>query len=593
MPHNPHDDEVAVSLVETRGKNSTIKNFKTLSVSNFLIMKSDEIRNNLKMIELNLLIIRIIILVATIVDYLRNNYLINSAAKKEFLLEMMSQTKASRLSKDDLIEFVLRCQDIMRRSPIKPGCRFFEALFDEYILEILLEWLDIKDLSRFDMALLNHINRRYYMTLLCDTEHKGVLSVSESYHSFDSGVGEWLESRNVYMRGLKFYDGERDIPVGFLARTGRQLQQLTICFLSSDNISSSELSKLVGRCPNLQEVDMGVTDEVLSQLGESCSELKSICLCLPLATSISDIGVGKLAKGCRKLEQVILNYNRNISDISVASLANYCDRLHTIDLSYTNITDEGLASLGKGCKALKSINISNMKNISDKGVCELAERCPKLENVNLQDCDKITDISATRLAKHCPKLHTVNFASTQITDYGLDRLGQGRRTSLKWISLSVILTINDEGINKLADKCPTIECILLGGCAYLTNLSVCSIAKHCHGLQTLDISYTWVDDTALESLGEGCKALKTIGLNNLDYISDIGVVKLAESCQMLEVMTIINSINLSWNIHVIVANSCSDIIIVKTFEQLHELQLYRDILKHTISFFSFDIDEEN
>ena len=33
------------------------------------------------------------------------------------------------LSKDELEQLVLRCQDIIRRSPIKPGCRFFEALF--------------------------------------------------------------------------------------------------------------------------------------------------------------------------------------------------------------------------------------------------------------------------------------------------------------------------------------------------------------------------------------------------------------------------------------------------------------------------------
>ena len=75
-------------------------------------------------------------------------------------LQIKTQDIAA-LSKDELEQLVLRGQDIMRRSPIKPGCRFFEALPDEFILEILLTWLDIKELARFDVALLNRMDRSF------------------------------------------------------------------------------------------------------------------------------------------------------------------------------------------------------------------------------------------------------------------------------------------------------------------------------------------------------------------------------------------------------------------------------------------------
>ena len=127
----------------------------------------------------------------------------------------------------------------MRRSPIKPGCRFLEVLPDEIILDILLTWLDIKDLAEFDMALLNHMDRRAFLSLLRDTVHKGVLSVSNSFHKFNSGVATWLESRNIYMRALAFRDLKRDIPVGFLELTGRNM--LEIDFTNCYSISELEL----------------------------------------------------------------------------------------------------------------------------------------------------------------------------------------------------------------------------------------------------------------------------------------------------------------------------------------------------------------
>jgi hypothetical protein len=76
-----------------------------------------------------------------------------------------------------------------------------EALPDEYTLSIILEWITIEDLARFDMALLNHVDRRSYLSLLRDTEHKGVLSVTDKRgcYTFSCGVGEWLESCNVFM----------------------------------------------------------------------------------------------------------------------------------------------------------------------------------------------------------------------------------------------------------------------------------------------------------------------------------------------------------------------------------------------------------
>jgi hypothetical protein len=109
----------------------------------------------------------------------------------------MTPQELAVLSTHDLEQLVLRTQAVMRRCPFKSGCSFC-SLPDEYVLDILLTWITIEDLAHFDNALLNRMDRRAYLSLLRDTEHRGVLSVSESSYDFDSGVAVWLESRNVF-----------------------------------------------------------------------------------------------------------------------------------------------------------------------------------------------------------------------------------------------------------------------------------------------------------------------------------------------------------------------------------------------------------
>ncbi len=60
---------------------------------------------------------------------------------------------------------------------------------DEFVIEILLEWLPIEELASFDRALTNHWYRDKYLSLLRDTVHRGVLSVSRKARGYKF---EWL-----------------------------------------------------------------------------------------------------------------------------------------------------------------------------------------------------------------------------------------------------------------------------------------------------------------------------------------------------------------------------------------------------------------
>jgi hypothetical protein len=248
--------------------------------------------------------------------------------------------------------------------------RFMEALPDEYILSIILEWITIEDLARFDMALLNQIDRRAYLSLLRDTEHKGVLSVTTGFrYQFNSGVCDWLESRHVYMRALNFLDDRRDIPVGFLARTGQQLLKLDLICLQ---LSDGETGKLFARCPRLEDVSL-----------HTC---------------------------------------RGINNATMAKLVQSCPQIRSLGILHTSITDEGLACIGQGCRALKRIRLCGW-GITDAGVSKLAAGCSSLEDVKMGNCTNITDAALAGLAKYCPRIQLLDLNNTQITVEGLAHIG--------------------------------------------------------------------------------------------------------------------------------------------------------------------------
>ena len=460
-----------------------MKSFKTLTGAAFMDMKPQEI-GALSRDELVHLTFRIRAIMEAIAAYIKSTETEKrNTSSSPATFDIQSEAEVlnltaefiAALSKDELEQLALRNQDVLDRCPIKPGCRFC-SLPDEYVLHVLLEWLTIEDQARFDMALLNQMDRKMHLHLLRDTEHKGIQSVSEKEwgYSFNSGVAEWLESRNVFMRALTFSDNKRDIPAGLLARTGRQLLQINL----------------------------------------------SMC------SSLTDTGLAEFVGSCPKLGGVCVSFCEEVTDESVTSLAAHFPRIHTLDVSYTQVTDAGLVQFGKGCRELKLLNLRGL-TISDAGLHELAKGCLGLEQLNVCECHEITDEGVRSLAQFCPALSTLELAYTDVGDAGLARLGEGCRALTRLFLRA--LDISDVGMCKVAEGCPMLEEVHLGACNLIGDDTVSSLAKNCPGLTMLDLSLTRVKDAGLVRLAVGCGALKKLVLCYLG-ISDAGLDKLAQGC---------------------------------------------------------------
>ena len=122
---------------------------------------------------------------------------------------------------------------------------------------------------------------------------------------------------------------------------------------------------------------------------------------------------GQLPPGPFRLTQVHFGENRQITDKNLA-IFDDCVRLTHVNLSYTKITDAGLAHFAR-CKNLQFLALKNTA-VTDKGIAPF-DRCDTLVSLFVQNT-KITDAGLAPFAR-CKNLQFLSIANTEITDKGI------------------------------------------------------------------------------------------------------------------------------------------------------------------------------
>jgi F-box/leucine-rich repeat protein 2/20 len=194
----------------------------------------------------------------------------------------------------------------------------------------------------------------------------------------------------------------------------------------------------------------------------------------------------------------------NITDAALASLAKYCPRIQSLDLTNTQITDEGLARIGAGCRALKKLICWSCEAITDEGVSKVAAGCSSLENLNITGCPQVKYAALASLAQNCAHLHFLDLTDTTITDEGLVYL-EGCK-ALKHIVLRY-LTLSDAAVGKLAKCCTNLDDVNLEGCNNITIAAAESLAQNCAKLKYLSLKGTQATHEELDRLRDAYPAL--------------------------------------------------------------------------------------
>lgn len=95
------------------------------------------------------------------------------------------------------------------------------------------------------------------------------------------------------------------------------------------------LSNLVSNCSNLVEIDLSNATELRDTAAAAIAEAKNLeKLRLARCKGVTDIGIGCVAVGCRKLRLINLKWCLGIGDLGVGLIAVKCKEIRSLDLSY-------------------------------------------------------------------------------------------------------------------------------------------------------------------------------------------------------------------------------------------------------------------
>ncbi|KAJ7553166.1 hypothetical protein O6H91_06G086200 [Diphasiastrum complanatum] len=350
---------------------------------------------------------------------------------------------------------------------------------------------------------------------------------------------------------------------------------LSINLTRTRGFSDAALDIIARKCVRLWDVDLSYCSSVRDFGVVALSQLSNLqCLKLIGCYEISDTALVYLGARCKKLSLLNLRGCLGISDIAIVSLAANCKQLHTLDVSYTVVTDEGLAAVAS-LSYLENLHLVSCNNISDRGLDYLRAGCKMLLKLDLSRCPNVSDVGLSNLStgsslqqlmlSYCSPMTAKVLATFHMFDYlqfikldgcevsrnGLCFLGNGCN-KLKGLSLSKCKGVDDLGIAAITRGCArSLQAIDLTCCKGLVSLKMeaCNLISetglaflgrglmsllHCTKLTSLRIGLCQnISDRGLAQLGANCYSLREVDLYRSWGIGDFGVAALCKGCKEL------------------------------------------------------------
>lgn len=407
-------------------------------------------------------------------------------------------------------------------------------------------------------------------------------------------------------RILKRYPNTSDLDLTFCPRVTDYALSVVGC-LSGPTLRSVDLSRsfsftaagllrLAVKCVSLVEIDLSNATEMRDAGAAAVAEAKSLeRLKMERCKKVTDMGIGCIAVGCRKLKNVSLKWCVGVGDLGVALLSLKCKDIRSLDLSYLPITgkclhdvlklqhleqlliqgcfgvdDDSLNSLTHHCNSLKNLDASSCQNLTQRGLTSLLSGAPCLERLDLSHSPSVISLDfASSLNKVSALLQSIRLDGCSVTCDGLKAIGT-LCTSLREVSLSKCVTVTDEGlsslvmklkgltklditccrkltgvsITQLANSCPLLVSLKMESCSLVSREAFWLIGHKCRLLEELDFTDNEIDDQGLKSIST-CLSLSSLKLGICLNITDRGLSYIGMGCSNLRELDLYRSVGIT------------------------------------------------
>ncbi|KAL3830237.1 hypothetical protein ACJIZ3_019039 [Penstemon smallii] len=346
--------------------------------------------------------------------------------------------------------------------------------------------------------------------------------------------------------------------------------------LGSINLSRSKffthlgLSNLVMNCENLVEIDLSNATDLKDLAAASIAEAKNLeRLWLVRCKSVTDIGIGCIAVGCKKLKFLSLKWCLGVGDLGVGLIAVKCKDIRSLDLSYLPVTNKCLIQILE-LEHLEDLVLEGCFGIDDESLAALKQGCKSLE-VDLAHADSMQKLST---------LHSIKLDGCQITCSGLKAIGNWC-VSLKELSLSKCEGVTDEGLSSLVTKHKDLRKLDITCCRKITHVSLAHITNSCTSLtslkmesctlilaeafvligqrcpfiEELDLTDNEIDNEGLRSISK-CSKLSSLKLGICLNITDEGLIHIGMCCSKLKELDLYRSPGITDLCILVIARGC-------------------------------------
>ena len=410
-----------------------------------------------------------------------------------------------------LMRVLSRCREV--------GAKFTFLLLQlnfDFFASLIWDWLDLRDLAIFDMAVTNDFDRTTWMKSL------GSLSgrVLDDW-CYNISSLTWLKARNIRPRSIDTITRRlrRSSPaITNYTFDGNDFHPIRPHDLDNKIITDAILTNLAHDCPDLLSVRLcgSITEVGLSALGKGSPHLKSIGLYR--CDKINDSGLSALARGCSQLQSVSIYCCSNLTDVGLSVLAEECLQLEFINLHCCcNVMNVGNLIPKQRVSRYLCISLNYCVNVTNEGLCKMVQGCPKLHSLSLNYCRRIKDHGLSFIGQCCPDLRVIDLCGNNITDVGLVALVQG---------------------------CSLLESVNLYCCSNITFITLSALSTGCSRLQSIKLTGTGITDAGISILAQGCPLLQSIHLESCDFVTNFGLLTLAQKCSKFTAVTISSCCNI-------------------------------------------------
>ncbi|KAB2098523.1 hypothetical protein ES319_A01G244900v1 [Gossypium barbadense] len=388
--------------------------------------------------------------------------------------------------------------------------------------------------------------------------------------------------------------------------------------------SASGLLGLALNCNNLVEVDLSNATELKDSAMAAVSQAKNLeKLWLARCKSVTDLGVGCVAVGCRKLKSICLKWCLGVGDLGVGLLAVKCNHICYLDLSYLPITskclspilklqhledlvlegcfgidDDSLAVLKHGCNSLKSLDVSTCQNISHNGLSSLVSGAVGLQQLTLAHGSPVTSSLGDSLKKFsmlqsvkldgclisydglktignwCPSLRELSLSKCSgVTDEGLSSIVT-RHKDLRKLDITCCRKITDVSISRITNSCNSLTSLRMESCTLVSREAFVLIGQRCHLLEELDLTDNEIDDKGLKYISR-CSQLSNLKLGICLNITDEGLIHIGRGCSKLLELDLYRSVEITDSGIIAIAQGCPGL-------EMINIAYCKDITDHSL-----------